>query len=101
LEVGVRARLDATLTAVATSSTSVAPGLTLSTTDPLVGLSEEHREAVVALRDGHGVAVEAARVLVAQPSLRRLFDDAVAAGAPARPAANWVSNELQRELDAA
>ncbi len=56
---------------------------------------------VVALRDRHGIAVEAARVLAARAPLRRLFDEGVAAGAAARLLANWIANELQRELEAA
>ena len=54
-----------------------------------------------ALQVSHGIAEEAARVLVTQPALRQLFDDAVANGAAARPAANWIANELQRELESA
>ncbi|HEV8629357.1 MAG TPA: glutamine--tRNA ligase/YqeY domain fusion protein, partial [Thermoanaerobaculia bacterium] len=63
--------------------------------------------AVTALRDAHDLTVDAARVLVAQPLLRRLFEDGVAAGATLRPPvaprtlANWVASELQRELEAA
>jgi len=33
--------------------------------------------------------------------LRKIFDGAVAAGAAARLAANWIANELQRELESA
>jgi glutaminyl-tRNA synthetase len=53
------------------------------------------------LRDRHGIAVEASRVLAARAPLRRLFDEGVAAGAAARPLANWIANELQRELETA
>jgi len=53
------------------------------------------------LRDRHDIAVEAARVLAVRAPLRRLFDEGVAAGAAARPLANWIANELQRELEAA
>jgi len=72
-----------------------------SAVDPLAGLSAEKRAEVTDLVDVRGVAVESARVLASQPALRRLFDDALAAGAPARVAANWVANELQRELESA
>jgi aspartyl-tRNA(Asn)/glutamyl-tRNA(Gln) amidotransferase subunit B len=40
--------------------------------------------------DGHSAAVLAA----ADPAIRRLVDDAVAAGAPARGAANWATGEV-------
>ena len=69
--------------------------------DPLVGLSIDEREAVLFLRDRQGVTIDSARVLAARPPLRQLFDDGVAAGAAARPLANWIANELQRELEAA
>ncbi|HET9767696.1 MAG TPA: glutamine--tRNA ligase/YqeY domain fusion protein, partial [Thermoanaerobaculia bacterium] len=52
-----------------------------------------------ALQEAHGIGVEAARVLAAQPALRRLFDGALAAGASPRSTANWIANELQRELE--
>jgi glutaminyl-tRNA synthetase len=39
-------------------------------------------------------------VLVAKPSLLALFEQALATGASSRALANWLVNELQRELDA-
>ncbi|HEV8237997.1 MAG TPA: glutamine--tRNA ligase/YqeY domain fusion protein, partial [Thermoanaerobaculia bacterium] len=68
--------------------------------DPLGGLSLVQRETVATLLSA-GVGVESARALAAAPALQRLFDEAVAAGAPSRPAANWIANELQRELESA
>ena len=60
---------------------------------------------VATLRE-RGVDLDAARVLAAEPPLRSLFDAALAAapassGVTPRTIANWVTNEVQRELDAA
>ena len=57
-------------------------------------------EDLAALRD-RGVDLDAARVLIAQPALLAFFDQALAAGAPPRALANWLTNEVQRELEAA
>ncbi len=47
-----------------------------------------------ALVDAHGIGEEEARAIAAQAELVALLEGAVAAGAPARPAANWIANEL-------
>ncbi len=86
---------DGTMATGVGAAAASAPG------DPLAGLSLEQREGAAAMSDRHGLALDAARVLVTEPSLRRLFEDGVAAGAAARPLAGWVANELRRELDAA
>ncbi|HXT52458.1 MAG TPA: glutamine--tRNA ligase, partial [Thermoanaerobaculia bacterium] len=69
--------------------------------DPLAGLSDPQREIATSLSGAHGVSVESARVLAAQKPLRDLFDAGVSAGAAPRRLANWIANELQRELEAA
>ncbi|MBI4540812.1 MAG: glutamine--tRNA ligase/YqeY domain fusion protein [Gemmatimonadetes bacterium] len=45
-----------------------------------------------------GLSAERARILVRDPAIARLFDDAVAAHANPQGIANWVINELPREL---
>jgi glutaminyl-tRNA synthetase len=46
-----------------------------------------------------GVPDEQAAVLARDAAAAALFESAVAAGAPGRAAANWIVNELPRELD--
>ncbi len=73
------------------------------------------REAVVAELDDHhddaalgrfvryvdelGLEVEDARVLALDASSAELFEEALEAGAPALATANWIVNELPRELE--
>jgi glutaminyl-tRNA synthetase len=54
----------------------------------------------LALRDRHGLSDDEARTLDAEPALRALFDEAVAAGAAAKPAAAMICNELRGSLRA-
>jgi glutaminyl-tRNA synthetase len=49
--------------------------------------------------DELGLDVVDARVLAIDPSLAELFDEAVRADAPPTTAANWIINELPRELE--
>jgi len=54
-----------------------------------------------ALRDAHGIGADDARTLAGDPALRAFFDEAVAARATPRAVANWVVNDVRRELKAA
>ena len=62
--------------------------------DPLDGLSGARRAQIEALAAEHGLSPADARVLSEADALRRLFEEAVAAGAEARSLANWIVNEL-------
>ncbi|APR78654.1 Glutaminyl-tRNA synthetase [Minicystis rosea] len=57
--------------------------------------------AAVALRDTHGIGEGEARILAGDEALRAFFDAAVATGASAKAVANWVVNDVRRELKAA
>ena len=46
--------------------------------------------------DAHGLSVQDAETLVASRELADYFERAAAAGAPAKPAANWVTGEVLR-----
>jgi glutaminyl-tRNA synthetase len=56
---------------------------------------EEKRYHLLVARD---LPAEQAGILARDEALGRLFDTAVTAGAPPRAAANWIVNELPREL---
>ena len=62
--------------------------------DPLDGLSAARRAEVEALVAEHGLSPADARVLAEDVALRRLFEEAVAAGAEPQAVANWTVNEL-------
>ena len=51
-----------------------------------------------ALRERHGLSVNDAGVLAANPGLTAFFEETLAAGADAEAAAPWVVNEVAREL---
>jgi len=69
-------------------------------TDSLAALPSAQRAEVERLRDAHGIAVEAARVLAGDAGLRLLLEQGIAAGAPARALANWLANDVLREREA-
>jgi glutaminyl-tRNA synthetase len=54
-----------------------------------------------ALRDTHGLGADDARTIAGDPALRAFFDEAVAAHKAAKAIANWVVNDVRRELKAA
>jgi Asp-tRNA(Asn)/Glu-tRNA(Gln) amidotransferase B subunit len=58
------------------------------------------RERFLRLRDALGLLPHEARVVAEDDARARLFDEAVAAGAPPRAAAAWIANDLVRELRA-
>jgi glutaminyl-tRNA synthetase len=93
-----RARaIAAEATAAATAAGQEQP-TAAATVDPLESVPPALRQEVESLRDSHGIAVEDGRVLAGEPALLRLFEAAVAAGAPPRVAGSWVVHELPREL---
>ena len=55
----------------------------------------------VQLRDAYGLAAEDARILAGDAALRGFFEQAMAVHPGARAIANWVVNEVGRELKAA
>jgi glutaminyl-tRNA synthetase len=59
-------------------------------------IDEEKRYHVLVAR---GLPAEQANVLAVDEALGKLFDAAVTAGGPARAVANWLVNELPRELN--
>ena len=54
-----------------------------------------------ALSEAHGLAEGDARTLAGDAALRVFFEAAIGAGAPARGVANWVVNDVRRELKSA
>ena len=60
--------------------------------------AEELSPEALALRDAHGLGADDARILAGDAVLRGYFTQALAAGAGARAVANWVVNDVGREL---
>ncbi|MFT3770732.1 MAG: glutamine--tRNA ligase/YqeY domain fusion protein [Minicystis sp.] len=55
----------------------------------------------IALRDAHGIGEGEARILAGDEALRAFFEKAVASHKNAKAIANWVVNDVRRELKAA
>jgi glutaminyl-tRNA synthetase len=66
--------------------------------DPLEGLPVDERQAVERFGEEHGLGLEEARLLGLDPDLRTFFEEAVATGGSAQGVANWMVNELLREV---
>ncbi|RMF73857.1 MAG: Asp-tRNA(Asn)/Glu-tRNA(Gln) amidotransferase subunit GatB [Acidobacteria bacterium] len=60
------------------------------------GLPELPDERIRRWRRGHGLDVDTARTLAAEPAAARYFERMVEAGAPAAPAASWLLNDGRR-----
>jgi len=61
-------------------------------------LTAEQQAAFERYRDRSGLAEHDARLLAATPGLGQLFDEAVAVSGRPQAVANWIVNELMREL---
>jgi glutaminyl-tRNA synthetase len=58
----------------------------------------ELSEAATQLRDRHGISADEARAIEGEPGLLALFEQSVAAGAPAKAAVSMLRNEVLGEL---
>ncbi|CAM2066826.1 Glutamine--tRNA ligase [Sulfidibacter corallicola] len=66
--------------------------------DPLADKTPELAAKFTAYRDDHGLSEEDADLLTADPARVRFFEAALATHDNAKAIANWINNELAREL---
>ncbi len=64
--------------------------------DPIARLAEGERAAALALRERHGLESAPAALIAHNPRFAQLFDEGLAAGAPASELAIWIANDVQR-----
>ncbi|HEX2253218.1 MAG TPA: glutamine--tRNA ligase/YqeY domain fusion protein [Thermoanaerobaculia bacterium] len=81
-----------------TAPTAAAPAAPAPPRDPLAGLTAEQEAAARELAENHGLPLADAAILAGDSPLRAMFDEAVAAHANPAAAANWIVNDVLREV---
>ena len=85
-----------TATTATTADTADTGDTAASEADPIARLGESERAVAAALRDRHGLEAAPAALIAVNPRFQQLFEEGLAAGAPASELAIWIANDVQR-----